>query len=746
MADSTDKNKTKAKKATAGKATKKPAAKAVSEIKNTAKTAAKKSAEKKPEPAKPANKAVKRKPTVRKKTAPAVRTEKASQINAASKEKPAKPSAKPIKKHGDAENEESNQRVSSDWFSLFSDYDIDLFKAGKHYRLYNKLGSHVVEHNGVKGAYFAVWAPNARDIHVVGNFNGWNKSSHPMRVRWDGSGIWELFIPGIGTGELYKYFIQSHSGYAAEKGDPYAMRWETPPATASVVWENEFKWNDDEWLEKRVHANPLQQPLSVYEVHLGSWRKVPEDNHRFMTYREMARELPEYCRDMGFSHVEMMPVMEHPFFGSWGYQITGYYAPSSRFGTPEDFMFLIDELHRAGIGVILDWVPSHFPTDEHGLDYFDGTHLYEHDDPRQGFHPDWKSNIFNFGRNEVREYLISNALYWLDKFHIDGLRVDGVASMIYLDYSRNEGEWIPNKYGGRENLEAISFLQEVNAAVHEFHPDTFTIAEESTAFPDVTKPGSEGGLGFDLKWMMGWMHDSLEYFQKDPIYRNFHQGSLTFSLYYAFSEKFILPLSHDEVVYGKRSMIDKMPGDEWQQFANLRLLYSYMYGHPGAKMLFMGGEFGQRHEWRHDFSLDWHESDAPLNKGLQQLVRDLNGLYKNESALYNKNFEPSGFEWIDFNDSVNCVLSWIRKGNSENEKLIFVANFTPVVREQYRVGIPRGGSYREIFNSDNPKYGGSGVVHEQVETTNVPFHGREHSVLLKLPPLAVVVLKAGGAG
>lgn len=633
--------------------------------------------------------------------------------------------------------------ISSDaeYFSLLSDFDIQLFRAGKHYHLYNKLGSHTVTHRGVKGTYFAVWAPNASYVAVVGNFNGWNRGSHPMSCRWDESGIWEAFVPHLSNGDYYKYFIEAHNGYKVEKGDPYAFHWETPPATGSIVWNIEdYQWNDQKWMSERSSTHPMSKAISVYEVHLGSWRKP--DWNRFMTYREMAAELPGYCQYMGFTHVEFMPVMEHPFYGSWGYQITGYFAPSSRYGTPQDFMYLIDELHKAGIGVILDWVPSHFPTDEHGLGYFDGTHLYEHPDPNKGFHPDWKSWIFNYGRNEVREFLISNALYWLDKYHIDGLRVDAVASMLYLDYSRKHGQWSPNIYGGRENLEVISFLREFNDAVHQYHPDTFTVAEESTAWPGVSHPTDAGGLGFDMKWMMGWMHDTLDYMQKDPIYRQHHQGQLTFSIYYAFTEKFMLPLSHDEVVYGKRSLINKMPGDWWQQFANLRLLYSYMYGHPGAKMIFMGGEFAQRHEWRHDFGLDWNENNNPMHNGIQKLLRDLNILYKSEPALYERNFSHEGFEWIDIADSTNSVISWVRKGSNENEFLIFVGNFTPMCRNNYRIGVPKMGFYQEIFNSDNRLYEGSGCGNEaSLETTPIPKHGRSHSLSLTLPPLGVIVLK-----
>ena len=627
-------------------------------------------------------------------------------------------------------------------FSPFTEFDINLFKSGKHHHLYNKLGAHPATVNGVNGIHFAVWAPNAEQVSVIGNFNGWNRESAPLTSRMDGSGIWEGFIPSLSKGEYYKYFIRSNNGYEVEKGDPYAFHWETPPHTASVTWDLDYTWNDQAWLEERKSAQPLTKPISVYEMHLGSWRRKEEEEGRFLTYRELAAELPEYCNYMEFTHIEFMPVMEHPFYGSWGYQLTGYFAPSSRFGTPQDFMFLIDELHKAGIGVILDWVPSHFPTDEHGLGYFDGTHLYEHADPRQGFHPDWKSAIFNFGRNEVRAFLISNALYWLDKFHIDALRVDAVASMLYLDYSRPEGEWIPNMYGGRENLEAISFLQEFNDAVHQYYPDVFTVAEESTSWPGVTQPTGNGGLGFDMKWMMGWMHDTLSYFQQDPVNRKYHQGQISFSLHYAFSEKFTLPLSHDEVVYGKNSLINKMPGDSWKQFANLRLLYGYMYGHPGAKLLFMGADFAQRHEWQHDFSLDWSENNNPDHQGIQKVLKDLNTLYKQEPAMYEYNFSWEGFEWIDSQDAEKSVLSWVRKGKDTKDNLIFIANFTPVVRENYRVATSVIGRYQEIFNSDNLKYGGSDLLnHHEIETYPIPRHGRTHSMPVTLPPLSVIILK-----
>ena len=626
--------------------------------------------------------------------------------------------------------------------SLWTDYDADLFKAGCHYQLYNKLGAHIATVNGIQGVSFSVWAPNAKYVSVMGNFNGWNRYSHGMNVRWDSSGIWELFIPELKTGDYYKYYIESHNGYCVEKGDPYATHWETPPATASIVWDLDYKWTDKKWMKERSENSWLNKPLSIYELHIGSWRR--KENNMYLTYRDLAEELPTYCKYMGFTHVEFMPVMEHPFYGSWGYQVTGYFAPSSRYGTPQDFMYLIDELHKAGIGVILDWVPSHFPDDEHGLSYFDGTHLYEHDDPRKGFHPEWHSYIFNYSRNEVRSFLISNALYWLDKYHIDGLRVDAVASMLYLDYSRKQGEWLPNEYGGRENLDAIHFLKEFNTATHTYFPDAMTIAEESTAWPGVTHPVASGGLGFDMKWMMGWMHDTLRYFSYDPIYRSHHQNDLTFSIFYAFYEKFVLPLSHDEVVYGKYSMLMKMPGDEWQKFANLRLLYAYMYGTPGAKLLFMGAEIAQQHEWQHDYSLDWHENLNANNKGVQTLLKDLNTLYCN-TALYENNFSWEGFEWVDFNDSQNSVISWQRKAK-DGSFLVFICNFTPMTRCNYRIGMPKAGYYKELLNSDSHKYNGSDVHNDDVlETSPIAKHGRSHSLSLVLPPLGALVLKWTGS-
>lgn len=630
-----------------------------------------------------------------------------------------------------------------DHVTLFSDYDIHLFKEGKHYELYTKLGSHVITHKRVKGTYFALWAPNAERVSVIGDFNHWKRNEYPMNIRHDGSGIWETFIPGIGEGTIYKYFIESrHGEYKVEKGDPFAFKWEIPPNTASIVWDITSTWSDKSWMEKRKKNAGKPQAFSVYELHLGSWRRVPEDNNRSLSYREMATELPAYVKKMGFTHVEFMPVMEHPFFGSWGYQITGYFAPSSRFGNPQDFMHLIDALHREGIGVILDWVPSHFPSDQHGLHYFDGTFLFEHADPRKGYHPDWKSYIFNYGRNEVRAFLISNAMYWLEKYHIDGLRVDAVASMLYLDYSRKAGEWEPNEYGGNENLDAISFLKEFNEAVYAKFPDVHTIAEESTSWPMVSRPTYIGGLGFGMKWMMGWMHDTLEYFKKDPVHRQHHQNEITFSAYYAFTENFMLPLSHDEVVYGKNPLLYKMPGDEWQQFANLRALYGYMYAHPGAKLLFMGGEFGQTSEWTHDNSLDWHLTDYPLHQGLQQELMALNQLYKTEKALYEISFEEAGFEWIDIHDALNSVISFVRKGKSAQQQILVICNFTPVPRENYRVGVTKKGFWKEVFNSDDQAYGGSHVKNnEAIASEPLQAHGRDNSITLTLPPLGVVYLK-----
>jgi len=627
--------------------------------------------------------------------------------------------------------------------TLFTDQDIYLYKEGNHFQLYNKLGSHVMTVDKQQGTYFAVWAPNARKVSVTGDFNGWNPQSHPLGVRWDGSGIWEGFIPGVKKGFLYKYhIISNNSGYKADKGDPYSFLWEISPRTASVVWDLDYEWQDKKWMDKRIKANVDDVPLSIYEVHLGSWRRHHEENNRYLTYREMAPYLVEYVKDMGFTHVEFLPVMEHPFYGSWGYQIVGYFAPTSRFGTPQDLMYLIDLLHQNDIGVILDWVPSHFPSDEHGLVYFDGTHLYEHKDPWKGFHPDWKSSIFNYSRNEVKNFLISNALFWLDKYHADGLRVDAVASMLYLDYSRKEGEWVPNEFGGRENLEAISFIKKFNEVVYGTHPGVQTIAEESTAWPMVTRPVYLGGLGFGKKWNMGWMHDTLEYFSKDPIYRKYNHNQLTFSLWYAFSENFMLPLSHDEVVYGKGSLLEKMPGDDWQKFANLRLLLGFMYTHPGKKILFMGGEFGQHREWFHEESLDWNLLQFEPHQGIQGWVKDLNRFYRREPALYEIDFQPEGFEWIDFGDWEYSIINFIRRGRTTKDLIVVVCNLTPVLHHNYRIGVPSPGIWKEVLNSDAKEYGGSGQGNMgAVETSPVPFHGKSHSLSLVLPPLSILILK-----
>ena len=626
-------------------------------------------------------------------------------------------------------------------FSLFTEFDINLFKAGKHYKLYEKFGSHVVTVDGETGTYFAVWAPSAKSISVVGDFNYWIEGEHMLNVRWDGSGIWEGFIPNVGVGTLYKYKIFSHhNNYSVEKADPYAKKCELPPNTASVVWEDDYSWKDSRWMKSRKEKNALDAPYSVYEVHLGSWKR--KDNNKFLSYKEMADELVDYVKKMNFTHVEMMPVMEYPFDPSWGYQLTGYFAPTSRFGNPDEFKYLVDAFHKKGIGVILDWVPSHFPSDEHGLGFFDGSHLYEHPDRRKGYHPDWKSLIFNYGRNEVKSFLISNAIFWLDQFHVDGLRVDAVASMLFLDYSRNDGEWEPNQFGGRENLEAIAFMKEMNTAVYESFPDVQTIAEESTSFPMVSRPTYIGGLGFGMKWMMGWMHDSLQYFAKEPIYRKHHQNELTFSLNYAFTENFMLPLSHDEVVYGKQSILNKMPGDEWQKFANLRLLYGFMYTHPGAKLLFQGGEFGQSAEWNFQQSLDWHLLEYKVHKGAQETVKGLNKLYKSEKALFQNQFTTKGFEWISHNDHENSVLSYIRKGNDENDQVIVVCNLTPVPREEYNIGVPKAGTLKEIFNTDSKKFNGTGNYHNKtIKTNKQAWDHRENCVTLKLPPLAMMAFK-----
>lgn len=628
--------------------------------------------------------------------------------------------------------------------SPITEHDVYLFKEGNHFRLHEKLGSHPMTVDGVEGTHFAVWAPNAHEVTVVGDFNGWERWSHYLGARDDGSGIWEGFIPKVGRGARYKYHIRSNAnGFEVDKGDPFAHRWEAPPLTASVVWDIDYAWDDGEWMRTRGRANALDAPHSVYEVHLGSWRRVPEDGNRFLTYREMARYLPDYVREMGFTHVEFLPVMEHPFYGSWGYQTVGYFAPTSRYGSPQDFMALVDELHRNGVGVLLDWVPSHFPSDEHGLVYFDGTNLFEHHDPKRGFHPEWKSYIFNHGRWEVRSFLISSALFWLEKYHADGLRVDAVASMLYLDYARKEGEWIPNPYGGKENIDAIWLLRRLNEVIYKDHPDTQTVAEESTAWPMVSRPAYVGGLGFGMKWNMGWMHDTLDYFSQDPVYRKFRQNQLTFSIWYAFFENFVLPLSHDEVVYGKGSLIRRMPGDDWQKFANLRLLFAYMFGHPGKKLLFMGGEFGQWNEWYHESSLDWDLLDLPMHQGMKNWVRDLNLLYRSEPALHELDFSNDGFEWLDFRDAESSVISFVRKARNSKDMVLVAANFTPVPRTNYRIGVPRPGHWRELLNSDAKAYGGAGFGNlGGVQATRTPAHGRHDSIVLTLPPLGAVFLKS----
>ena len=623
-----------------------------------------------------------------------------------------------------------------------TDHDIYLFKQGTHTRLHAKMGAHRVTESGAEGVRFAVWAPNAQSVSVIGDFNDWRAENHPLQVRPDGSGIWEGFIPDVHRGAAYKYRIESH-GRVFEKGDPYARMWEVPPNTASRVWDDEYEWRDQDWMQQRAARNALDAPMSVYEVHLGSWRRRPEEASRSLTYREAAEQLAPYVSAMGFTHVELMPLMEHPFYGSWGYQTTGYFAPTSRYGTSADFKFLIDEFHRHGVGVILDWVPSHFPGDAHGLAYFDGTHLYEHEDRRQGFHPEWQSWIFNYRRHEVRSFLASSGMFWLDEFHADGLRVDAVASMLYLDYGRKHGEWIPNIHGGRENLDAMHFLRQLNEAVFRDQPATQTIAEESTAWPMVTRPTSIGGLGFGMKWNMGWMHDTLDYFKHEPVHRKYHHNAITFSIWYAFSENFVLPLSHDEVVYGKGSLLGRMPGDEWQRFANLRLLYGYMWTHPGKKLLFMGGEFGQFSEWNHERSLDWHLLEQPLHRGLSHWIGDLNRVLRQRGALHTRDFDTDGFRWIDASDSEQSILTYLRR-SARDEYVLVACNFTPVPRHNYRLGVPIPGRWNEILNSDAPMYGGSGQGNQgAAQTMPMPAHGFFQSLIVTLPPLSVVLFEPG---
>jgi 1,4-alpha-glucan branching enzyme len=626
--------------------------------------------------------------------------------------------------------------------SKFTDYDIYLFKQGNHTRLYNVMGAHPqTTEDGVTGTVFAVWAPNAESVSVIGDFNGWTNGAHPLKLRPDESGIWEGFISALSAGTCYKYHIESRvNGYQVDKGDPFAFFWEEPPKTGSRVWDFAYSWNDAEWMNNRAEKNGLSAPISIYEVHLGSWRRKMEAEHGPLDYVELAESLAAYVAEQGFSHVELLPVMEHPFYGSWGYQCTGFFAPTARYGDPHGFMHFVDILHQHDIGVILDWVPSHFPGDEHGLIYFDGTHLYEHADPRQGFHPDWESYIFNYGRNEVRSFLLSSAHFWLERYHADGLRVDAVASMLYLDYSRKEGEWIPNQYGGRENLEAIGFIRTLNERIYGDFPGVQTIAEESTDWPMVSRPVHVGGLGFGMKWNMGWMHDTLLYFTKDPIHRKYHHNQLTFNLMYAFHENFVLSLSHDEVVHGKRSLLDKMPGDRWQKFANLRLLYAHMFSQPGKKLLFMGADIGQWREWVHDESLDWHLLEGGADHGgLQRWLRDLNYLYRNEPALHELDFSAKGFQWVDCSDSEQSTLSLLRHGGHPRQTILVVLNLTPVVRKNFRVGVPGPGYWKELLNSDATLYGGSGVGNSGgLEAEPIAWHGMDCSLSATLPPLGAL--------
>lgn len=626
--------------------------------------------------------------------------------------------------------------------SHITDYDVHLFNQGSHFALYEKMGARPMTAEGEPGVHFAVWAPNAKSVSVIGDFNNWKEGVCPL-APVESSGIWAGFIPGVGTGEVYKYHVHSRvADYRAEKADPFAFYGEVPPRSGSIVWSLDYEWGDASWMECRGACNGREAPISIYEMHAGSWRRAAREGNRPLTYRELAPELAGYMLDMGFTHVEFLPLMEHPFDGSWGYQTTGYFAPTSRYGCPQDLMHLIDHLHQRGLGVILDWAPSHFPTDGHGLGYFDGTHLYEHADPRRGFHPDWRSHIFNYGRNEVSAFLISSALYWLDRFHVDGLRVDAVASMLYLDYSRKEGEWLPNREGGRENLEAISFLRRLNAEVYRRFPDAQTIAEESTAWPMVSRPVDAGGLGFGMKWDMGWMHDSLQYMKKDPVHRKYHHSLLTFRMLYAYNENFVLPLSHDEVVHGKGSLLGRMPGDEWRRFANLRALYGLMFAQPGKKLLFMGGEFGQWREWSHDASLDWSLAGEPLRAGLTRWVRDLNALYRGERALFRRDYDPRGFIWVSADAAAESVLGFARVATEDEPMLLVAANLTPVPRPGYRMGAPAAGEWVEALNSDSEAYGGGGMGNpDPLHAEETPWSGQPFSMELTLPPLSVIYLR-----
>ena len=627
-------------------------------------------------------------------------------------------------------------------YSLFTDYDLYLLRSGRHYRLFEKLGSHILTIQGQQGTLFAVWAPNARWVSVVGAFNKWNTNAHPLILRPDGTGIWEGFIPNIGHGEVYKYFVRSTNGMELYKGDPFARKWENPPETASIIWDASYNWKDGAWMRDRHQFNSLDAPYSVYELHLGSWKKPEEQELSFYTYIELAELLVPYVQEMGFTHVEMMPVMEHPYYPSWGYQIHGFFAPSSRFGDPQGLKHLIDCFHQAGIGVILDWVPSHFPADIHGLYRFDGTALYEHEDMRKGYHPEWNSYIFNYGRFEVRSFLISNAIFWLEEYHADGLRVDAIASIIFLDYARGEGQWIPNEFGGNENLEAIQFLKDLNTEVYRSFPDVQMIAEDSTAYPKVSRPIYDGGLGFGMKWMMGWMNDTLKYFKEDPINRKYHHGQITFSIVYAWSENFMLPLSHDEVVHGKASLLLKMPGDDWQKFANLRVLFGYMFAHPGSKLLFMGAELGQLREWGYARSLDWDLLQHFSHQGIQKWVKNLNHFYKSEPALYEQAYSEKGFEWLVVGEYMMSILAFMRLGKKPQDALLVVMNMTPVPRPTHRIGIFLFDKWELVHNSDDPEYWGSGYqVKQQVEAQTITSNGRAKSLEMDIPPLSILFYK-----